>query len=542
MMLKNMLPVLDIFAGPGGLGEGFSQMNADVRLSVEMNSTACQTLRIRKFFNSFGDGEAPCEYYQFIRGEISLDELKHKFSTQWSEANLSVLKHELGTDNAENLYIEIEKKFKIGENFVLIGGPPCQAYSLAGRSRKLGIGAEREQTSQAQEKLKSKLSSEFYSDKRHTLYLEYVKILAKYQPALFVMENVKGLVSAKSGADEYAGSVFENLSEGLRAPEKHTGLKPVSGKKSLGYKLYSLGADTAIEANEEEVKNARNCIIKAEDYGVPQSRHRVIIIGVREDITGKPEKLKKSSRAYTVRDAISDLPKLRSGLSKEIDNDSSWREAIVEQVNKVLVGKTDLEEEIAAVIGFLKGANAPLDRGSKFIKENLELKSSSELSNLLIDRKIGGYLQHETRSHIRSDLLRYLFCSAYAQRYSVSPKFSDWQGDLKQLKPSHQNIHFEENRLTSKSHIDRFKVQTWDKPSSTIVSHISKDGHYFIHPDPLQCRSLTVREAARLQTFPDNYFFAGPKTEQYHQVGNAVPVILAKNIARSCINFLNEVL
>ena len=137
-------------------------------------------------------------------------------------------------------------------------------------------------------------------------------------------------------------------------------------------------------------------------------------------------------------------------------------------------------------------------------------------------------------------ILRYFLVSALGSSLNRSPTLSDWQGELDALKPNHKNISTEVASLKTSTHKDRFRVQVWDRPSSTVVSHISKDGHYFIHPDPSQCRSLTVREAARLQTFPDNYFFCGNRTQQYHQVGNAVPVFLAKQIAVNLLQCLEK--
>ena len=155
------------------------------------------------------------------------------------------------------------------------------------------------------------------------------------------------------------------------------------------------------------------------------------------------------------------------------------------------------------------------NRAGKFIKDNWDW---------FYDERIGGIINHESRSHMVSDLQRYLWCSAYAKVMDKSPRINDFPDNLL---PEHKNIikgrqiHFP----------DRFKVQLADKPSKTITSHISKDGHYYIHYDPIQCRSLTVREAARIQTFPDNYFFEGNRTQQYHQIGNAVPPLLARKLA-----------
>ncbi len=140
-----------------------------------------------------------------------------------------------------------------------------------------------------------------------------------------------------------------------------------------------------------------------------------------------------------------------------------------------------------------------------------------------LDRRLGGILQHESRSHMRSDLQRYLFASSFAKEYGCSPKIQNFPPELL---PAHANVSSE-----SVPFADRFKVQMGEHPSTTVVAHIAKDGHYYIHHDPSQCRSLTVREAARLQTFPDNYFFEGNRTQQYAQIGNAVPPLLARKIA-----------
>ena len=529
-----MLPVIDIFAGPGGLGEGFAQAGFDVRLSVEMDPTACKTLTLRKFFNQFTPDQIPTEYYSFVRGEINQSELEQLYPIEWEKAVSAVANIELGTERGNSeLYERLDKLVSPSEDFILIGGPPCQAYSLAGRSRMLGAGVGKfNLSSEEKNQLEIRLASDFYSDKRHTLYLEYLKILYRYQPAVFIMENVKGLSSAKVGKDADRGSVFDNICNGLRRGiGEETVISRGGGLAQKGYKLFSMNP----ERTEEEIENSTECILKSEDFGIPQTRHRLIIVGIREDIQKIPEPLVPNEKTYTVQDAISDLPRLRSGLSKEKDDAKLWKEVLVSQIREYLINETSFDSELKEIYSRLMGENATLTRGASFVesKDEFDQTNSNEFKSVLSDKKIGGFIQHETRSHIRRDLLRYFLVSSYGTIFGKSPRLSDWEGRLNELRPNHSNVEATAQNLLTVAHNDRFKVQVWNKPSSTVVSHISKDGHYFIHPDPTQCRSLTVREAARLQTFPDNYYFCGNRTQQYHQVGNAVPVLLAKQIALS---------
>lgn len=178
-------------------------------------------------------------------------------------------------------------------------------------------------------------------------------------------------------------------------------------------------------------------------------------------------------------------------------------------------------------------AGFPESTGSSFDPSNqAREKGKSELMRWLIDPKLAGVVQHEARSHMPEDLQRYFFAACFAEVAIASPKIRDFP---ERLLPAHENVRNAEIPFE-----DRFRVQLRGSPSTTIVSHIAKDGHYYIHPDPTQCRSLTVREAARLQTFPDNYFFEGTRTEQYTQVGNAVPPFLARQLGRVVAQILGR--
>ncbi|MGZ6222920.1 MAG: DNA cytosine methyltransferase [Syntrophales bacterium] len=496
-MIENYIPVLDLFAGPGGLAEGTSAFAASngnkpfhIALSVEKENSAWRTLRLRAFIRQFKHGLPP-EYYQYIAGKLGNspeDELFKKYPVQAEHANKEALQFTLGNDCNLNLDALIEERLKKSNNWVLIGGPPCQAYSLVGRSRNKGNSDYKPE-----------------NDLRHFLYKEYLRIIEEFQPAVFVMENVKGILSSSINGELIFHQILDDLEQ-------------------AGYRIYSL-----VKLRKSDSRpDPHDFIICSEQYGIPQERHRVIVLGVRRDIKREPELLEQKNRV-TVEQAISDLPKLRSKLSKhrKDDTDERWVSVIHKEIQPVLDSIID-QELIAGIQDTLKLIENRSDEGSPFLRpgSSTHQKISSDLANWYHDNDLLGVINHESRGHMDSDLARYLYCSVYTQCYSrgntrSSPKLHDFPHVLL---PAHKNVN-------SGKFIDRFKVQEKHFPASTITSHLSKDGHYFIHYDPAQCRSLTVREAARIQTFPDNYFFEGNRTQQYVQVGNAVPPLLAKQIA-----------
>ena len=366
--------------------------------------------------------------------------------------------------------------------------------------------------------------TDFEQDERHTLYLEYLRIIIDHRPPVFVMENVKGLLSATIEGKSAITRIVRDLSQpGTAIPGAPSG---------LSYRLYSL---TEKDMPDGEV-DPRLFVVRSEEHGIPQARHRMFIVGIRGDLKVRPGLLRKMA-APTVQETIGSLPAIRSGLSKEKDSPSAWltelRAISSMNIRRQLNGAS-YAGEVSRSLDFRNLIEVPSPRGISSTRYQMR-KPRHDVLRSLYDERLAVLTAHEARSHMASDLRRYLFAATFAQKTGRSPKLADFPTTLL---PEHKNV--EEGR-TGKMFSDRFRVQLAEQVSSTITSHISKDGHYFIHYDPAQCRSLTVREAARLQTFPDNYFFSGPRTAQYHQVGNAVPPQLAKQIAEIVAEVLNAI-
>jgi len=509
------IPVIDLFAGPGGLAEGFSAFLAGggnafrIGLSIEKDKHAHRTLELRSFFRQFPNGQVPDKYYKYLQQDITRHELFDAYPAKAEAARQEAWCAELGSKklSEEEIDRRIKKALAGNEKWVLIGGPPCQAYSTVGRSRNKG-------------------NKEYVAedDKRHFLYREYLRIIARHWPPVFVMENVKGLLSAQVNG----GRIFDDILEDLHDPL--TALKDESFTSAIcyKYKIYSLSKPVSYPANSYQPSkfSPADFLIMSEEFGIPQARHRVIMVGVREDYDVAAPMLLSPQQLLSAASVLDDLPKLRSGLSREEDSFERWEERIWDLVDdKELFseiireyGKI-MEDQIDVALSGLCEASK-YERGEEFVPFG-----ATRRDEWYYDPRLKGVCNHTTKAHMTTDLHRYLFAACFAEVYGRSPSLPEFP---KKLWPEHKNAH---KARRSGNFSDRFRVQLASKPATTIMSHISKDGHYYIHYDAAQCRSLTVREAARLQTFPDNYFFEGPRTQQYAQVGNAVPPRLAFQIA-----------
>lgn len=452
MSENTFIPVaVDLFAGCGGLSEGFVSTGFSVAACLEKDPYACETLRTRVMFHELKLQGKLDLYHRYVRGEVSREDVLKKFTEVADALEARVVQREFGGHpyharviSRMRLALKLDDASKV---HVLLGGPPCQAYSLVGRSRD---------------------PDRMEKDERHFLYEHYLHVLGDLQPDFFVLENVPGLLSAQSKGEE----TFQNILKDFASIQPAYEVAP-------SYK--------------EMRDNPRDHLLDSADFHVPQRRKRVLLIGYRRDIAKQFPSVKnvfiklrnmREKTWLTIDDAIGDLPSLKPGRGND-----RWF--------------------------------GPYKPGQQLKQYQLSMRQWSV-----------GICHHCARTHMASDLERYKFFILFHKNGNRAGTLEDLQREHPELMPAHKNIN---------GFIDRFKVQWFNLPSSTIMSHIAKDGHYYIHPDISQCRSFTVREAARCQSFPDNFIFEGPRTEQFRQVGNAVPPRMAEAIARVLMDELRVI-
>lgn len=422
MLRQRKYTFIDLFAGAGGLSEGFIKAGYEALAHVEMDKYACQSLKTRCAFHWLDDHHQLDIYENYLLNKKEKEDGSKLWNAVPSSVTNRVIQAAIGDETIEEIFKTIDGLLEGKSLDLIIGGPPCQAYSYAGRAR---------------------LGKDMEKDPRNELYLYYVMFLKRYQPKMFVFENVMGIRSAKGGGP------FRDLQKRVRA---------------LGYEI------------EDRTQIAS-------DYGVLQKRERVIIIGWRkEDDNGKPTsyhypELKAQTCKYQVlKDLFSDLPIRKAG-----------------------------EGSMNGIVNY-----------EKSLEEMPYLKESG------IRGKIPFTTEHVVRPLNDNDREIYLL-AVNLRKKGIRMNYSK----LPERLQKHKN---------KKGFSNRFCVVEPNGVSHTLVAHIAMDGHYYIYPvkNPTleNVRSISVREAARIQTFPDDFFFEGPRSAALKQIGNAVPVLLAYEIAK----------
>ena len=637
--------IIDVFAGPGGLGEGFSAFQDDdgnhpfqIKISVEMEQYAHKTLRLRAFTRFFLQDHLalPQIYLDYISGKNKLLGKLIEFrvfsinvpviiktendTRNWSDLSpesycpetyskaielygsdwetiIKAIKHclyesrrmTLGPDE-KDIHKAIDAQLISNVPTILIGGPPCQAFSTVGRSRRKGHVINNVVTNDDTPAVWNQ-----DDDGRTWLYKEYIKIIGDFKPDVFVMENVRGMLSAKITDDEGNKEfVWKRIFKDLNKPEEVLG----NEYSNLEYDLFSFSTSSKFTGNLNELNELKSSdfVLLTKEYGIPQARERVILLGIKKGISSSLgrsfvsalTKIQKAEQTQ-VRDAIGDLPALRAGVGKQehfssngdiptrtaikkIDEAEFWDGVLDDKLKETLAKlKLSSNTHLKKVRSILNCANLEhyllLDKPQKFMtvtddhyestNDSIQKFAKFEFTrlNMEADRSTNSQsvtelsswyssnntqkivVNHETRNHMDTDLCRYVYSSSYTL---IKPnKGEKTFPRLPELESAGLDPKGHKNKV---SFIDRFRTQVWDLPATTVTSHISKDGHYYIHPATSQMRSLTVREAARIQPFPDNYFFEGPRTAQFVQVGNAVPPLLAKKIANVVIKLFTRII
>ena len=412
--MSSKLNYLDLFAGAGGLSEGFIRAGFNPIAHVEMDRAACYTLQTRMAYHHLKANNNLEQYASYLKGVIKRKEF---YGSVPDDVIKSVINEEIGKDTLQDIFSQIDSLLEDQEIDLIIGGPPCQAYSVIGRAR---------------------CPNKMKNDPRNDLYLFYAKFLEKYKPKYFVFENVPGLLSATDKNNKSYLELMENLF------------------RKYGYEI------------EFETLNAK-------DYGVPQNRRRVILVGKKGKSTDFYPEPDRCESDVLVKEILSDLPPITAG----------------------------------------EGTLGPCPMDQSY---------DPWLCDVGIRNEDLPVTFHQARFTNERDLDIYRRVVGLWNKKSVRLQYNELPEQLQ----THKN---------KTSFLNRFKVVAGDlKYSHTIVAHIAMDGHYYIHPDINQNRSLTPREAARLQTFPDDYYFESgsgkpARTHAYRQIGNAVPVLLAQKIA-----------
>lgn len=402
-----MINYIDLFAGAGGLSEGFTASGYNPVAHVEMNPYACMTLKTRTCYYYLKRIGKENLYIRYLKGLIDRDELYSNIPRTILDTVINETMSEEGMSALFDKIRRLMKRQKVESIDLIVGGPPCQAYSIVGRAVK---------------------GEYMKNDPRNHLYRIYLQVLNEYKPRMFVFENVPGLLTANKG------QYFEDMRKAFN---------------NAGYNLHY------------QILNAKN-------FNVLQSRQRVILIGWLKGTSMHYPDFEEKQTRYTVNDILEDLPKIQAG----------------------------------------------------------------EANNYYATKKINDYLI-ETGIRKKDDILTWHVSRPNIERdrniYKAVIKV--WNSEKRRIKYTElpEELCTHKNRT---AFLDRFKVVASDLPTChTMIAHISKDGHYFIHPDINQARSITVREAARIQSFPDNYYFEGSRTAAFTQIGNAVPPLMAKGIA-----------
>lgn len=404
------LNFIDLFAGAGGLSEGFIRAGFTPIAHIEMNKYACDTLRSRMAYHYLIQHNRFDEYVKYLKEKQEGESGEKLWLTVPEEIIDSVINKEISDETLPEIFVKVDKLKGDKQVDLIIGGPPCQAYSIVGRARD-------------PENMKK--------DPRNFLYKYYLQFLKRYEPKMFVFENVPGILSAQNGIH------LENIKKGI---------------DKAGYEI--------------ELRK-----LKASDYGVLQNRERVIIVGWKKDLNLKYPELEKEENPYKILpDLFSDLPERQQG-----------------------------EGSLTGIVQYETSATKYLERSK--IRTELDFTT-----------------QHIARPHNPIDL----------EIYKRAIKL--WLEKRERL--NYANLPSELQKHNNKqSFLNRFQVVDHDGCCHTVVAHIAMDGHYYIYPSLKQIRSITIREAARIQAFPDDYYFEGSRTAAFKQIGNAVPVVLAEKIA-----------